>query len=102
MKGVISTHLGMPALAFAVWFGLALATLLWMWGSNPLVFPSPDEAVVRYAAQVISEHGSPVLNVPFPDPEDMAHPRSWVTLGDKVVPTYAPVSLYLFGYLLRL
>ncbi|HEX7450717.1 MAG TPA: hypothetical protein VF294_00450 [Polyangiaceae bacterium] len=102
MKGVISTHLGMPALAFAVWLGLALATLLWMWGLNPLVFPSPDEAVVRYAAQVISEHGSPVLNVPFPDPEDMAHPRSWVTLGDKVVPTYAPVSLYLFGYLLRL
>ena len=92
----------MPALVGAIWFGLALTTLLWMWGLNPLVFPSPDEAVVRYSAQVISEHGSPILKVPFPDPEDMAHPRSWVTLGDKVVPTYAPVSLYLLGYLLRL
>jgi hypothetical protein len=102
MKRVSSTHLGMPALVAAIWFGLALATLLWMWGLNPLVFPSPDEAVVRYSAQVISEHGSPILKVPFPDPEDMAHPRSWVTLGDKVVPTYAPVSLYLLGYLLRL
>jgi hypothetical protein len=92
----------MPALAFAIWFGLAWAALLWMWGLNPLVFPSPDEAVVRNSAQVISEQGSPILKVPFPDPEDMAHPRSWVTLGDKVVPTYAPVSLYLLGYLLRL
>jgi len=92
----------MPALVGSIWFGLALATLLWMWGLNPLVFPSPDEAVVRYSAQVISEHGSPILQVPFPDPEDMAHPRSWVTLGDKVVPTYAPVSLYLLGFLLRL
>ncbi|HEY5377811.1 MAG TPA: hypothetical protein VIK01_29220, partial [Polyangiaceae bacterium] len=102
VRGVISTHLGMPALAFAIWSALALAVLLWMWGLNPLVFPSPDEAVVRYAAQVISEHGSPILQVPFPDPEDMAHPRGWVTLGDRVVPTYAPVSLYLLGYLLRL
>jgi hypothetical protein len=102
MKGAVSTRLGVPALVAAIWFGLALATLLWMWGLNPLVFPSPDEAVVRYSAQVIAEHGSPILKVPFPDPEDLAHPRSWVTLGDKMVPTYAPVSLYLFGYLLRL
>jgi hypothetical protein len=93
---------GVPALVGGIWFVLSLGLLLWMWGLNPLVFPSPDEAVVRYAAQLVGEHGSPMLKVPFPDPEDMAHPRSWVTLGDYFVPTYAPVSLYLFGYLLRL
>ena len=93
---------GMPALAFTIWLVLSLAVLLWMWGLNPLVFPTPDESVVRYAAETIRAHGSPILKVPFPDPEDMAHPRSWVTLGAYFVPTYAPVSLYLFGYLLRL
>jgi hypothetical protein len=102
MNRLVSARVGAPALVGVIWFALALAALLWMWGLNPLVFPSPDEAVVRYSAQVIAEHGSPILQVPFPDPEDLAHPRSWVTLGDKIVPTYAPVSLYLLGFLLRL
>ncbi len=92
----------MPAVVGGVWFVLAFGLVLWMWGLNPLVFPSPDEAVVRYSAQLIGERGDPFLRLPFADPEDLAHPRSWVTLGGNAVPTYAPVSLYLFGYLMRL
>ncbi|MEP7051722.1 MAG: hypothetical protein ABJB12_15270 [Pseudomonadota bacterium] len=98
----MTTRPGMPAVVAGVWFVLALALLLWMWGLNPLVFPSPDEAVVRYSAQLIGERGGPFLRLPFPDPEDLAHPRSWVTLGANAVPTYAPVLLYAFGYLTRL
>ncbi len=85
-----------------LWFGLVFTALLWVWGLNPLVFPSPDEAVVRLSASLIGEHGSPLLKLPFPDPEDLAHPRSWVTLGDNAVPTYAPVMLYAYAPLLRL
>lgn len=92
----------MPAVVGGVWFVLTFGLVLWMWGLNPLVFPSPDEAVVRYSAQLIGERGAPILPLHFDDPEDLAHPRSWVTLGGNALPTYAPVSLYAFGYLMRL
>jgi len=84
------------------WFAVCLTTVLWAWGLDPLVFPSSDEAVVRYAAWLIEKGQGPFLNVPLPDPEDLLHPRSWLTLGDRATPTYAPVSFYVFGWLLRL
>lgn len=80
----------------------ALVTLLWVWGFDPQVFPTPDEAVVRLSAAMIRDTGSPALKLPFADPEDLAHPRSWVTLGEVALPTYAPLSLYVYGWLLKL
>ncbi|MEI9952573.1 MAG: hypothetical protein WDO74_27230 [Pseudomonadota bacterium] len=85
-----------------VWFVACLSTLLWTWGLDPFVFPSSDEAVDRYAAWLIEKGRGPFLNVPLPDPEDLLHPRSWITLGDRATPTYAPVTFYVFGWLTRL
>jgi hypothetical protein len=85
-----------------VWSATTLAALLWAWGADPQVFPSSDEAVVRYAAQLIGNHQGPFLNVPLPDPEDLLHPRSWLTIGSRATPSYAPVSFYVYGWLLRL
>ncbi|HKO51234.1 MAG TPA: hypothetical protein VJV79_26175 [Polyangiaceae bacterium] len=86
----------------SVWFVACLATVLWTWGLDPLVFPSSDEAVVRYAAWLIEKGRGPFLSVPLPDPEDLRHPRSWITIGDRATPTYAPVSFYVFGWLTQL
>jgi len=85
-----------------VWFFATLAGLLWAWGVDPLVFPSSDEAVVRYAAELIGKYQGPFLDVPLPDPEDLLHPRSWLTIGNRATPSYAPVSFYVYGWLLRL
>jgi len=86
-----------------VWFVVSLAAVLWAWGgADPLVFPSSDEAVVRYAADLIAKHQGPFLALPLPDPEDLRHPRSWLTIGDRATPAYAPVSFYVYGWLLRL
>lgn len=84
------------------WFVACLSTVLWTWGLDPLVFPSSDEAVVRYAARLIEKGQGPFLSVPLPDPEDLLHPRSWITLGNRATPTYAPVSFYAAGWLTRL
>ncbi len=84
------------------WFVVCFWTVLWTWGLDPLVFPSSDEAVVRYAAWLIERGHGPFLDLPLPDPEDLLHPRSWITLGNRATPTYAPVSFYVFGWLMRL
>lgn len=84
------------------WFAFSLWAVLWIWGLDPLVFPTPDESVVRYAAQLIGDHRPPFLSLPFPDPEDLFHPRGWITIGDRAWPSYAPVGFYAYGYLLRL
>lgn len=86
----------------SVWFVACLSTVLWTYGLDPFVFVSSDEAVVRYAAWLIEKGQGPFLNVPLPDPEDLLHPRSWITLGDRATPTYAPVSFYVAGFLTRL
>jgi hypothetical protein len=97
---LLSTH--QVELIAALWFVIALTTMLYEWGLNPLVFQAQDEAVVRFAAALISQHGHCSLSLPFPDPEDMAHPRSWVSQGATALPIYAPVLLYSYGLLLRL
>ena len=111
--GPLNTALGRFALALrspaasllfiaSFWFVVCLATVLWTWGLDPLVFPSSDEAVVRYAAWLIERGRGPFLDLPLPDPEDLLHPRSWITLGNRATPTYAPVSFYVFGWLMKL
>jgi hypothetical protein len=62
----------------------------------------PDEALVRHAAQLVGEGHAPFMNVPLADPEDLFHPRAWITIGDKAWPSYSPVSFYAYGFLLRL
>jgi len=58
--------------------------------------------VDRYAAWLIGHGRGPFLSVPLPDPEDLLHPRSWITLGDRATPTYAPLTFYVYGWLTRL
>jgi hypothetical protein len=89
------------AVIAGVWFVAAFGTVLWAWGLNPVVFQVTDEAVVRQAARLISQHGNPFLKLPFADPEDLAHMREWMSNGDTALPIYAPVVLYAFGFLLR-
>lgn len=93
---------GLPLAIAAIWFALGLAVVLWIWGLDPLVFQSPDEAVVRYAASLIRKRQGPFLSLPFADPEDLLHPRSWISIGNRATPTYAPVSFYVYGWLTRL
>lgn len=91
----------LPVLIGVAWFAASVFAILWTWGLDPLIFPSPDEAVVRYAAALISKHHAPFLSIPIDDPEDLFHPRSWLTLGNKAWPSYAPVGFYFYGWLLR-
>lgn len=96
------TVVSRPAVIFAVWFVAAFTAILWVWGVNPLAFPSPDEALNRFAASLIADQGNPFLHLPFADPEDLAHPRFWVSLGDHAVPAYAPVALYVYALLIKI
>jgi hypothetical protein len=89
-------------LAAAVWFVATLTAILWVWGLDTHVLATPDEALNRLAAARLSEHGRPFLDLAYPDPEDLAHPRHWVTVGDKALPSYAPVAIYGYAALLRL
>jgi len=91
-----------PLLVFCVWFVAAYGMIVWAWGVDPVIFPTPDEALCRLAARLIHDHGTPFLTLPFADPEDLAHPRNWLSLGERAVPTYAPFLLYVYGYLLHL
>jgi hypothetical protein len=91
-----------PVLIAGAWFVAVFATILWVWGLNSRVLISPDEALNRFAAGVISKQWRPFLALPFPDPEDIAHPRHWVSVGERAIPSYAPVAIYFYGLLLRL
>jgi hypothetical protein len=84
-----------------VWFAASFFAIVWTWGLDPVIFPTPDEAQVRQAAGLIGKHQAPFLPVPIVDAEDLFHPRGWLTLGDKAWPSYAPVSIYCYGWLLR-
>lgn len=97
----VSSPEGVIIAIAGAWFAVTFGTLLWVWGLNPLVFPSPDEAVMRFAARLVGQHGRPFLPLPFPDPEDLAHPRSWLSIGDVAIPSYAPVTFYAYAPLTR-
>jgi len=95
------SHPAAPLVMAGLWFVLTFTATIWVWGLNPVALISPDEAVNRFGASLISKHGLPFLRLPFPDPEDLAHPRHWVSLGDHAIPAYSPVALYFYGLLLR-
>jgi hypothetical protein len=86
----------------AAWFVAAFSGILWAEGLNPRVFCTPDEAANRQAAGVIAETGRPLLQLPFEDPEDLAHPRAWLSQGSVAIPIYPPVPIYFYALLLRL
>lgn len=92
----------LPALFATGWFLVTLIAILWVWGLNPEALATPDEAVNRLAAELLRHHRRPFMKLPFADPEDLAHPRHWVSLGDHAVPAYSPLAFYLQGALLRL
>jgi hypothetical protein len=87
-----------PFLVGLAWFVLALGLIFWGGAARTLQFLTPDEALNRFAAVTVSTTGRPYLELPFPDPEDLVHPRGWLTLGDRAVPTYAPVSIYFYSF----
>ncbi len=91
-----------PWLIAAAWFVSVFATIIWIWGLNSRVLASPDEALNRFAAGVLAKHWRPFLNLPFPDPEDLAHPRHWVSVDEHALPSYSPVAIYFYGFVLRL
>jgi hypothetical protein len=84
------------------WFVAALSAICWAEGLNPRVFCTPDEAANRQAAAVIKKTGRPVLELPFEDPEDLAHPRAWLSQGSVAIPIYPPVPIYFYALLLRI
>lgn len=86
----------------ALWFMIVFGSITWVWELNPRALPSPDEALNRFAAQVIADTWRPFLQLPFADPEDLAHPRHWVSVGDRALPSYAPVTIYLYALFLKL
>jgi len=101
----IKSELRSPTLTELIagaWFLSVFAAILWVWGLNARALVSPDEALNRFAASLLSKHGRPFLALPFPDPEDLAHPRHWVTVGSNAIPSYSPVAIYCYGLLLRL
>ena len=81
----------------ALWFGATLWVTLWIWGLEPLVFPATDEAINRQAAWLLRHTGKPYQMLPFADPEDMAHMRNWLTVGDRALPFFPPVTFYVYG-----
>jgi hypothetical protein len=85
-----------------VWFVVVLASIAWVAGLDPEVTHTPDEGVTRQAAGLVAAHGSPFIALPIADPEDLAHPRSWVSVGAHAIPSYAPLSIYWYGLLLVL
>jgi hypothetical protein len=91
-----------PGVIVGAWFVATFGAIVWVSGLDPLTMASPDEAVSRLSASLIRQHGRPFLWLSFPDPEDLAHPRHWVSVGDKAIPVYAPVALYYYALLLRL
>jgi hypothetical protein len=97
VRAAVTAFLVGPGALALVWFVVAFAALVWTWGENPLAFPSPDEAVNRLAVSLLDKTGHPFIPLRFEDPEDLAHPRFWVTLGDHAVPAYAPVAIYVYA-----
>jgi len=90
-----------PLLALGT-FLATFSAVVWAWGgTDPLYFPSPDEAVNRLAAQRVADTGSPRLPLDVADEEDLRHARTWISLDDAAIPVYPPTAYYLQGAMLR-
>ncbi|MEX1255182.1 MAG: hypothetical protein WEE64_12660 [Dehalococcoidia bacterium] len=98
-----TSRYGWAVLAGAVWFVLMFVGMLWLWRDPaPEVFSSPDEAMNRLAAEQIVKTGVPSVELPFDDPEDVAHLRLLVSTGDDAIPVLPPMTPYLYAGLLAL
>lgn len=84
------------------WFVVSFGAVLWVWGVKPLALAMPDEAVNRLAAELLKHGWRPFLDLPHADPEDLAHPRHWVSVGHRAMPAYAPFTFYFDSLLLRM
>jgi hypothetical protein len=84
------------------WFLATTGLILWGEGIHPRTFMTPDEAANRFAASQISKTGRPFLPLPFADPEDIAHPRAWLSQGAVAIPIYPPVAIYFYALLTSL
>lgn len=82
-----------------VWFVVSVIAVVWPSGLHPHIFLTPDEMANRRAASVISRTGHPLLKLPFADPEDVLHPRFWLSQGDVAIPIYPPVTVYFYALL---
>lgn len=88
-----------PALVFVSWLVVGCAVIYRAQGSlRPQTHLTPDEMANRVAAQALRKTGRPFIPLPFPDPEDVAHPRAFLSFTDTTaIPVYAPVSIYAYG-----
>ncbi len=78
--------------------GLTVWLLTWIWGSpTPTVFISPDESNNRVGAEIVALTGSPLISLPFEDPEDLVHPRFWVSNGLEAFSPHPPATFYIYG-----
>jgi hypothetical protein len=93
---------GSTLLIALAWFVCAYAAIFWADGFRPRTFLSPDEAANRFASSLIDKTGRPFLGLPFADPEDVLHPRAWISQGDHAIPIYPPVSIYFYALLTHL
>jgi hypothetical protein len=96
-SGASSSRVRLHALGVLAWFVLSFVAVLWSQGLRPVAFAAPDEALNRSAALVISTTGKPFLSLPFEDPENLAHARSWLSVGTHAIPVYTPVSIYVYA-----
>ena len=95
---------GVAILAGAAFALLAVVGMLWPFGGDaqPEAFWNPDETVNRLAAARIAATGSPAVELPFADPEDLLHMRFWYSEGDEARPAYPPLAYYLHGAAMKL
>lgn len=84
------------------WFAAVFTAVIWTWGFDPQVTLMPDELVNRQAAELLHKSGSLRMSLPFDDPEDLAHPRFWISVGEHAFPAYAPLAIYWFAFWLKL
>ena len=81
---------------------LGFLFMWWAYGSpQPAVFSTPDEAVNRLAAQLVTERGVPAYEPPIEDPENLIHMRFWFSNGEDARPAYPPFVYYAYGLAAR-
>ena len=92
----------LPVWILSFWLAALIVTtvvtlhVIWA-GPIPDVFISPDESNNRVGAELVASAGSPVLNLPFEDNEDLVHPRFWVSSGSRAISPHPPMIFFLYG-----
>jgi hypothetical protein len=93
----------LPGVIALAWFVAVLVGILWAWGGkDQRYFNSPDEMVNRLAAERVAASGRPHIKLADADPEDLRHPRMWLTMDSGyAIPSYPPVTYYLQGAIIK-